>query len=381
MLVSLTGLTCFGQYQKNASIEKSRNLIIFGKINDAIVSYALPAKNSNDPLPVAEYAYALALGGIYDAALIQLDRLWFTEQKPVEVNFFASQVLALMGYNDLAAEFWKEPVKNKTPLWIASKSSMLLQKYKRRYPVVVQFNTEELKAEFRRANELASQNLYFQSVVLFQEIVNQYPDEYLPYIGFSITLEKIGLPELSMQVLEKGISLVSDDAEHHEMRQILEQQLISIRQKISSLPGTTSFDLKPSNVSEDKGPQMMAYAGGMATSSYSTFNCRYGYFVSGKSNASFDIGMNKTSGGSSTNLGFSIYSREKIFVSGAGLQSTIQNGAVTFYTKISVGLSFMNAKRTASYDVFLDGNMGLTKGATRTIYMSIGRSLYFGKRK
>jgi hypothetical protein len=41
----------------------------------------------------------------------------------------------------------------------------------------------------------------------------------------------------------------------------------------------------------------------------------------------------------------------------------------------------MNRKRSASFDVFLDGQQPLApKGAATVLGMSVGRSVYFGKR-
>ena len=91
--------------------------------------------------------------------------------------------------------------------------------------------------------------------------------------------------------------------------------------------------------------------------------------------------MTKTSSGTSSNFGLVMYSREKIFVTGYGIQATIRDGTTAFFAKLSAGLSLMNKKRTASYDIFLDGNLGLAKGAMKTFNMSVGRSMYFGKRK
>lgn len=381
LLFSLISISCFGQLTKNTLPEKSRAYLLSGKIDEAIVAYASPAKNSTDPVWIAEYAYALALGGIYDAALIQLDRLWSIGQVPADVHYFSAQIFALMGHVRLAGEFWKESAQNRTPFWIASKSQALLQQYGRKSPAVVPMNHEELKAKFKRANELASQNSFFQAIVLFQEITDQYPDEYLPYVGFSITLEKIGALEASVHALEKGISLIGSDAEQQQIRQFMVNRLVSTSQKSKVTSGDTALKMQPMNLPEDKGPQMMAYIGGMSTSAATHLNGRFGYFISGKSNTAIDVGMTKTSAGSSSNFGLSMYSREKIFVMGYGVQATISEGTSAFYAKLSVGLSLMNKKRTASYDIFLDGNMGLAKGAIKTFNMSVGRSMYFGKRK
>ncbi len=381
MVFILTYLGCFGQVQKNISIDKSRGYILSGQINDAVITYALVAKDSDDPVLISEYAYALALGGIYDAALIELDRLWLIDKSSTDANYFASQVFALMGYSELANALGKESVSLKSPAWIETKSTQLLNKYSHKNKDSDIIIPEELIAAFNRANELASQNSYFQALALFQKITDQYPQEFLPYVGFSITLEKVGALEKSVQTLDKGISMVPDDAEHKEIKQILKQRAVTIKQKMNTLPAAAALPLQQTIVRAEKGSQMMAYVGGMITSSYTNFNFRYGYFVSGKSNASVDYGLTNSSGISSSNLGFTFYSREKSFVYGTGLMASFMNGTSTMYYKVSVGISFMNEKRTSSYDLFMDGNMGFKKQTPTVINVSIGKSLYFGKRK
>jgi len=381
MVFILTNLGCFGQVQKNISIDKARGYILSGQINDAVITYALVAKDSDDPVLISEYAYALALGGIYDAALIELDLLWPIDKASAGSNYFASQVFELMGYSELANALGKQSVSFKIPVWIETKSTLLLNKYRHKNRDSDTIIPEELIAAFNRANELASQNSYFQALALFQKITDQYPQEFLPYVGFSITLEKVGALEKSVQTLDKGISMVPDDAEHKEIKQVLQQRAVTIRQKMKTLPAAAALPLQQTNVREEKGSQMMAYVGGMITSSYTNFNFRYGYFVSGKSNASVDYGLTNSSGISSSNLGFTFYSREKSFVYGTGLMASFMNGTSTMYYKVSVGISFMNEKRTSSYDLFMDGNMGFKKQTPTVINLSIGKSLYFGKRK
>jgi len=375
----LTSVGCFGQLQKGISVETAREAILNERMNDAVISYSVAARNSTDPSLISEYAYALALSGIYDASLVQLDRLWEIGKESPEANYYTSQIFALMGYEDLGSEWCKQESKNRIPGWVGSKSTALLAKYKRqKHQSPTQ---QEVLDDFKLANELAAQNLYFQSLALFRQIMDACPEEFLPYVGYSITLEKAGAVEKSLQALEKGITLIPNDADHKEIKQIFEQRTLSLRQKLNTMPAKTSPRyIKPVVIAE-KGSQMMAYAGGMITSSYSNFNLRYGYFVSGKSNGSLDVGMTKTAGGTSTNMGFSMYNRQKIFVSGMGLMATFQKGTSAFYYKISVGLSFMNKKKTASYDIFLDGNKGFKNTDPTIISMSMGKSIYFGKRK
>jgi tetratricopeptide (TPR) repeat protein len=364
------------------SNENARILVLTENINSAIAVYAqLISKDSTNVLLSSEYAYALALDGIYDAAMVRLDRIWSRKADNKDVNYFASQIFALMGYDQLAGEFWKESEKNNTPAWISSKAPELMQKHKRILPKSPTLNRDELVTKFKRANRLTAQNFTLQSIGLFEEIVNQYPDEYLPYVGYSIALEKAGLLERSAQTIETALHIVVENPEQKDTKLFLDQRLVLIRNKINSQSQNSKSTVSPSQVSEDKGPLMIAYAGGMISSAYSSFNARFGYFLTKSAYTSVDVGL--TSAGSSTyaNLGLTVYNRQGIFVEGFGFTGTFGSNIKAIYGKISVGLSFMNKKKTSSFDIFLDGKLPLTKGAVTVVGLSIGQSIYFGKRK
>ncbi len=373
----------------NSSIEKARSYILTENINDAIASYArIITIDSNNAALLAEDAYALALGGIYDAALMRLDRSWSIAANCSDVNYFTSQIYCLMGYDDLAAVFWKASEEYKIPAWISSNSTILLQKFKRKFLNSTTTNRKGLLDDFKHANELAAQNLYFQSIALFHKIINLYPNEYLPYVGYSIALEKTGAFEKSVQTIERAISIIENNAEGNEKKQFLEQRLVSIKQKMITLPPDAMPGLSQTKVLDIRNIQMMAYAGGMVSPTTTNLNGRLGYYISGSSNASLDFGKMNISGTSYSNLGFSFYNREKnsAVVEGFGLLMSSVNGKTAYYFKISLGYSIMNKSQTSSFDIFLDGNMDVTKfgekgGSPTTMCLSIGTSIYFGIRK
>jgi len=368
--------------ETNPSINKARNYILSENINEAIAMYGKLIKSDADnPVLLAEDAYALALSGIYDAALVRLDLCRSMGAVSPEINYFTAQVFALMGYNDLAGEFWKTKDINEAPAWIFSKSALLLQKYRSKSPVTTTRTREQLIANFLRANELASQTRYFQSIALFHDIVAIYPNEYLPYVGYSITLEKTGALGKSAQSIEKAILLIGNTPEDKANKQLLEKRLATIRQTMSLTLPNANPEIPVSKVQDAAGPQMMAYAGGMVAPHTTNINGRIGYFVSGSSNVSVDFGVWKNAEYTSSNVGLTLYNRQKIFVSGAGLGMNAANGNSAFSLKLSVGISKMNKARTASFDVFLDMNKGLKKDALTTYCFSIGTSKYFGKRK
>lgn len=379
----ITSTSKAGTYQETTpSMNKARNYILSENINEAIATYGKLIKaNPGDPAILAEGAYALALGGIYDAALMRLDLCRSKGNVTPEINFFTSQVFALMGYSDLEAEFWKTNDANEAPAWIFTKSDLLLKKYRSKSPVTITRTREQLIANFKRANELASQTQYFQSIALFHDIVSIYPNEYLPYVGYSISLERAGAYARSAQSIEKAISLIGNSPEDKVNKQLLEKRLATLRQTMSlTLPNANPV-IPVSKVQDAAGPQMMAYAGGMIGPKTTNLNGRIGYFVSGANNLSLDFGVWKNAEYTSSNVGLTVYNRQKIFVSGAGFGMNAANGNAAFSVKLSVGISKMNKARTGSIDIFLDMNKGLKKDALTTYCFSIGTSRYFGKRK
>lgn len=385
------------------SIDNARALILDEMINEGIATYAqLYERDTTNVALIAEYAYALALGGLYDASSIYLDRIrsiGFTappattsvyqkqknkikgpEVTSMDAFFYASQIFALMEYYDLSEELWKQTDDNNAPEWIASAASYFLQKYKGKSDKNIQRSRQNLVDDFKRANLLASQYAYFQSIALFQKITDQYPDEYLPYVGYSIVLSRIGFLNKSVEELKKAISLVKDKPNQDETLKQLGNQLSSISQKLALQNKNRVSSNEFSDQNNIYKPQMMAYVGGSIGSSYTSLNGRVGFFMTNSINAAFDAGVSSTSGVASTNLGVSCYMRDKRYVYGGGLVANLGNGSSVFYYKVSLGLSFMRKK--SSLDIFLDCKAPLKKDASSTIVsLSLGQSVYFGNRK
>jgi tetratricopeptide (TPR) repeat protein len=378
VLVLSTSLSCFGQRRKNLPLETARNLILAENINEAIVSYAVLAKKTSDPTLIAEYAYALALGGIYDDALIQLDRVWFIGNYSSDVNYLAGQVFALMGFDDITNEIWKSSEKNKTPVWIESKSPILLEKYKTKISGTILQKQEGFIANFNRANELAAQHYYFQSIALFHEIVRIYPNEYFPFVYYSITLEKAGAIAKAAQLLEQAISVIGDNPGDKEKKLLLEQRLEKLSARVRLEPAGTFLILPKSSVLYT--PHMMVFIGGQTSNSYTNLNFRIGYLLSEKFNYSFDLGVlnNKAdSTGTNINFGVSMYARIRLskantpkpgyLIGGIGIQRNSSDGILP---QFSIGYSQM-INGSMSLDII--SNIS-SNGISTT---SIGGTIYF----
>jgi len=363
-------------------LDAARAYIIAEDFGNAVRAYAtLIQKDTSGVLLNAEYAYALALNGIYDAALARLDRIWASNSGSPDVNFFAAQVFALMGYEMLAVEFGKKIEAGSIPAWISSAATRLLEKYSDRMPGDNMTEGGDVVTDFRRANRLTAQNYNLMSIAMFEGIITRYPDEYLPYVGSSIALEKAGMYEKSAQAVEQALAVIGNNPENQEARQALETRLTEIKSKSVSGAGSKNTRLLPAVSPGAKGRRMLAYAGGMFSPSYLSINGRFGTFIPGAGSISADLGVTRSGGGTSLNIGAMNFFRQKIFAGGYGFGVGLGGGSTTFNIKMSVGFSIMNKKNDASWDIFLDGRQPLgAEGAATTVGMSIGRSVYFGSR-
>jgi tetratricopeptide (TPR) repeat protein len=173
-------------------LNEPRNLILNGQISQAIQVYAqLAGKDETNSALLSEYAYALALGGIYEGALMNLDRAKLLGTFSKKDYFYAGQVFALTGYKRPAIGFLNAC---SVPEWIYAKQNELYQKYK----FAPQENGEDTLM-FKRANYLASTGMYFQSIALYEQLLEEYPDESIVHVGYSIPLEKAGLRKLAAE--------------------------------------------------------------------------------------------------------------------------------------------------------------------------------------
>lgn len=365
-----------------ASYEVARALVLTESFDRAIPAYSLLlAIDSANVSLNAEYAYVLALNGIYDAALARLDRIWILRGNSPDAGFFASQVFALMGYDRLAGDFAAGTAGAPVPYWISAKAPGFLQKYGRRNSEDALAVEKDALNSFKRANRLTAQGYYLKSSVLFEEITARYPDEVLPYVGYSIALERAGMLNPSARTIEKALTVAGNTPEMDETRRMLDTRLTSLKTRI----GTEVRPVSPVGTLLTKtggdSKRLIAYAGGMFAKSFISINGRFGVVKKGTGNTSLDLGVIRSGGATALTLGLTNYSRSKAFVAGYGLQGSFGGGAVGLNLKISVGLSFLNSDQTGSWDIFLDGYQPLLpKDGVTTVGMSIGRSVYFGKR-
>lgn len=351
------------------SLKEPRNLILTGQIPQAIQRYSqLVNEDERNPALLSEYAYTLALGGIYEGALMNLDRAKLFGAFSRKDCFYAGQVFALMRCDQPAVELL---TRSSVPKWIYPKYNELYQKYKSRFTP----QGDDIKTLFNRINYLSSAGMNFQSIALYEQILEENPNAPISHIGYSIPLEKAGLYKLAAEELETGILLMPDEPQFSETKQAFNQRLAQLRQQPEK---TVSQELqKPSKFN----PKTMLYAGGMFSKDYTSFNARFGVYLSKSFNGSLNLGVSGNSTTTSVNLGFSGYQRlGNVLVIGLGLNDQINKDNNVLSAVPSLGLSFINSKKNSSWDVFFNLYYPLQEGASTLLGISVGKSFYWGER-
>jgi hypothetical protein len=362
----------FSQSQQSA-----RNFVVQGKIGDAIVEYALlaPKASSGKAEIMLEYAYALALGGMTENALVYIDRANFLGGS-TDFPFYASQVLSLAGLDSLAAEFWTDA--EKAPGWIAPYYKKLYGQHEQQF----NFETFDPDSIYLRANQIAGQGMFVQAVVLYEDVkffIEGYNNEFLPYISASVVWEKLGKYGKAARELSTGIALMQQETEETQDSTVI-AALPAFNEHLQALQNKATDTRIFTKLQSKFRPQTMLYAGGMYSNSFFSFNSRFGVFIANSWNAAADLGISGGGGNTYVNLGLSVYERWKFLVAGLGFSGQFGESSA-FYFRTTAGLSFLNKKKNRSTDIFFTVDTPLQKDARTTFGISIGRSFYFGKRK
>jgi tetratricopeptide (TPR) repeat protein len=364
----------FSQSQQSA-----RNFVVRGKISEAIVEYALLAQKTSGKTEIMlEYAYALA--GLHENALMYLDKANRQGADKKALSFYAAQVFSLMGHPDMAAGFWK-PTDNTPPQWLAADYISLL----RNYTASQTINREIPDSAFVRANALAAKRQYFQSLALFRELEQMFPDNYLPYAGSSLVWEKTGKREIAARKLDTCIVLMNkmlhEDSLSREDAALLTNALPAFNEHLQKLQSKKLLSASPKE--SPANPQYTAYAGGMLSSTINSLNIGGGWFFSETANLSGNLGLSGSNGSTFFTIGASYYHRKNSWVSGYGLNMQFGGGNEALNYSGSVGYSIFNNAKNRSTDIFLIYGFPITPWDLNQfmIGISIGQSLYFGKRK
>lgn len=349
-----------------------RDLILSGSFDDAVRGYAAlveSARAARDEIAgvdeelLAEYAYSLALAGYFDGAVVNIDRARLLGK--THTDFYTAQILSLMSYPELAAEFWTE--SQEAPSWIAGAYKSLVDKYKST-PVI---NGSDLETSFRKANMLASRRQFVQSVVIYQELADNYPGNAAVHVGYSTVLEKMNRLPAAARELQKGISGLSP--EQTAASEAFNAHLVSLNAQIKASAPKNWFD----RLMDEYEPSTMLYAGGAAGTDVFSLSGRLGFYTNNNISGSLNIGYAYAGSNHSFNIGVAAYQTIGRIIYGLGINESISSSDSIFSITPAVGLSFMNKEKNASYDILLNLMMPLKQGYPTNTLISFGRTFYF----
>lgn len=330
-----------------------------------IIDYSQEQRNAGRSVEgdfLSEYAYVLALHHDFEAALMNIDRARMVGTK--HGDFYAAQVLTLMGYNEAAQQLMKQA---KVPDWINGVYQGLNVKYKS----TVSINRDAPETALKRANKLAANKQTIQAMALFEELAAIYPNTYIIYVDYSTVWESLGYYAYAAHLLQKGIDLMPQEQNEH--KQIFQNHLVKVNEKKAKYENASwlkrTLGINP--------PKMMTYIGASAAKDFYSLNGRAGLYTSNKFSASLNVGLNYASEQFSGSIGVSGYKAWGIFVGGLGITDMFGKDTNTLSLTPSVGLSFLNKDQTSSFDIMVNGYVPFSSEQKFSYSISIGKTVYF----
>lgn len=353
------------------SAKRAQQYIKDGDVDNTIVSYVSAINQSQsqrnagkgvDGNLLSEYAYALALHHDFEAALMNIDRARIVGTK--YGDFYAAQVLAVMGYKDAAQQLMQQA---KVPEWINGVYQGLNERYKTKASI----NRNAPETALKRANKLAANKQTIQAMVLFEELATIYPNTYILYVDYSTVWESLGYYTYAAHLLQKGIDLMPQ--EQAENKRIFTNHLTKVNEKKTKYENASWFKkmlgLNP--------PKLMTYVGASAAKDFYSLNGRLGLYTSNKFSASVNVGLNYASEEFSGSIGVSGYKTWGIFVGGIGITDMFGKDSNTLSLTPAVGLSFLNKSQTSSFDIMVNGYIPFSSEQKFSYSISIGKTIYF----
>lgn len=352
-----------------SAIVEARKQLCQGNINEAIVLYSTLIENEKSLRNggrsvngdyVAEYAYVLALSGLYDGALMNID-LARSLHAPT-ADFFTGQVLKVIGYKELGEGF---DAKATVPEWIRGSYMTLNEKYKTQ----ASMDVSEYSASLQRANILSAAGQEIQALIIFESLEKQYPRYYLPFVCESTMWEKFGNLSFAQSSLSHGLSLYPDDGS--EKHKNYATHLAGLENQLYR-----TGESKWNALINKYEPRPMLYIGGSAGKNLFSLNSRIGLYTNNRFTASANIGYTY-SGGSSFSIGASCYKTWGFFMAGLGINEMLAKNNNLFTISPMTGLSFLNKDGNSSYDITLSIDFPFAKDAKVGYTLSFGRTFYF----
>jgi tetratricopeptide (TPR) repeat protein len=353
--------------------EQAKFNIQLGDIDRAVLFYAQSvdkAKESRNAGKgvysglLAEYAYALALHHDFEAALMNVDRAMMLGA--ANSKYFAGQILTVMGHPDAAFQIsgfvvgqnYNIPRYSK---WIDAPARNLTEKYKTK----VTINRDNPQAALKRANTLTERGQMVQAIVLYEELMEQYPEAYIIPANYSVLWEKLGNRVYAATLLKRSLKSMGTATSDTASRNALEEHLRGL--EAVQPAGWSAFT---------KGLHTIVYTGVSINKEMTSLNGRIGISTDKKTSLSLNANimfMDSTTFGS---VGLSAYKTWSFFVVGLGVSRQLSKSSPSWGLAPSVGLTFLNKAQTASIDITAAGQFPFGNNIKPSFSLSLGTTFY-----
>lgn len=357
------------------SHEQARFNIKLGDIDKAVIFYAQcvdhakAARNAGKGVSgelLAEYAYALALHHDFEAALINIDRALMLDA--ANGPFFAGQILTIMGHPTAAfqisgyvpGQHYNIPYYSK---WIDGLYQNLTPKFSSKTTV----NRDSPQEALKRAAALTVRGQTVQAIVIYEELLAQFPNAYIIPASYSSLWEKRDNRVYAATLLKRGIELMGSDttgraafADHLRTLEIVQPH------------GWEAFT---------KGLHTIIYTGASFGKGMSSINGRVGVSTEKKFSLSLNANVIFRDSTSFGSVGLSAYKTWSFFVLGLGVSRQLSSISKSWGLAPSVGLTFINRRQTASFDIMADWQIPFSDETKPSFNLSIGTTFYLDLKK
>ncbi|MBQ7468768.1 MAG: hypothetical protein IJS75_07925 [Bacteroidales bacterium] len=378
-LLLSTGQHVYAQFAQEFAVydysETGFELIRAGKISEALKFYANTIDNAKanrtagEGVPadlLGEYAYVLALNRDYEAALVNIERSRALNGK--YSNFYASQILYLMGLDDAAETIGKGAIE---PSGISQYCRELSRKYAGKWAITGKTPVQTLKV----ANALAAKGRFVQALAMTGELKSAFPKEPVVYVSESSIWEGMKQFEKASKTLETALTLMPSSSGNNERRQVYYGHLGFLKTQQSIYYPKQSW-LKDHILGYGT-PRLIVYAGASIMSGMTSVNGRFGLYTNSNFSASLNLGGNFSSGNSSFSIGLSGYKTFKMLILGLGITDFMSKGSKnSLAISPSFGVTFPDKSGNSSMDIMFGLNVPVS-GGKFGYSISLGKTIYF----
>jgi len=362
-IVSLLSKNTYTARPEEVTIDDARNAVLSEDFNKAIYIYNILIDSQKEKRTqgsqvsnelVAEYAYALSLAGAQEMSLVNIDIALNLDIPNQSIYYYIGSILEINGFDNISEPY---SLVAQQPKWLQGKGNVLNERYKS--PILLPL--ENSSEAINHITECIKESRLIEAICYSTYLTQLMPSLQSGWLLQSAVFEKLGFFNYALASYEKGMALS-------------EKALPGMDTQLSHLKKQSG---KKGNTIKTWQTQSMIYGGLSYSNENLSINGRYGIYC-GKLSYAANVSLGFPSNGDcSFYTGISCYYNIKKFFTGLGVGWQTVGSSSTFSFSPTVGVSFINAKRTSSFDISLGLNVPFSSGMNTSMVITIGKTFYF----